>query len=981
MPDDSAMSAQFAHDVQPYAPSDRALRVVAVFTLAVIVASTVLAVGMVMGQYLILNKQRQEIAYSRQVIDSILSLEGQIRSGANAVYLYSLNPVYQGFVTRYAEMKNQIPVRLSQLRSLATKPEDVATERRMQEQMNALMILLDKQMAAVQTAGHALPINDPSKDPAGKLVVAISATLDDWRRHHSEAIVRGNQEADVQLRQTANRVVTAAVGVAVLLALLSTVALRLLRRRAQLSRELRKWSELWHGTLAGMNQGVAVHTLDGRCVYWNQRFAEIHGVPADQMYVGITVEEIIRRSVGLTNMTTDEAVAAAMRTCEIARQGGSAEFESHDNKNCDLHTVVRPMGRGYFSVTLTDITMLKRSEYAAIEQSQRLAAIMDNVPDAIITLNPSGSIESWSAGAERMFGYKQEQIRSRNVAVLWPESVRGDYEKSLQRMVFKSDQVKRGQRREFSAMRADGGVFPIDLVVSEMHIGERQLFVGIVRDITERRAVEQLKSEFIATVSHELRTPLTSIAGSLALLAQNSNNEFSAKTLRLVNIAHKNSERLTRLINDILDLERSESGRMSLNRKPMSLQSAIEHAVEAMRAYAAQFNVTYVVRGSDGGHKVFADSDRIMQVLANLMSNAVKFSPLNSQVEITVASRGKYVRVAIRDHGPGIPMEFQPRIFSRFAQADGSDTRQKEGSGLGLAISKSLVELHQGFIGFETAANGTTFWFELPSLPEASIPRDILSQPLLNARILVCEDDPDAAQFLHAMLEDHGCTVQVAGTAGEARKAIAQTRFEVLLIDINLPDEDGLSLIASLRSEERSCDLPIIVVSAIERDDADAPVVTVLKIDDWISKPVDLHRLHLSIQRLLPARDKKPRVLHVEDDESICTLVSMALSPEVDIVTANTLAKARELLSSQTYDLIVLDIRLPDGSGIELLSELRVSSSHMPVVLFSAQQPSHEITGMVQAALVKTQNSLESLLESVRHLVRRDSTARQDSPD
>jgi signal transduction histidine kinase len=238
-----------------------------------------------------------------------------------------------------------------------------------------------------------------------------------------------------------------------------------------------------------------------------------------------------------------------------------------------------------------------------------------------------------------------------------------------------------------------------------------------LRYATERKRLERLKDEFVSTVSHELRTPLTSIAGSLGLLMGKVAGELSKPAARLLEIAHNNSERLVRLVNDILDIEKLESGRVAFNLRRVEVRVLIKQAVEEIKNFAAAGGVDVQVDGGDAAAYVRADSDRLVQVMTNLLSNAVKFSAPESTVIVTVDTRksADIVRFLVRDHGPGIPAEFRPRIFERFAQADATNARRKGGTGLGLSIAKQIVDRLGGDVGFNDApGGGTVFYVELP---------------------------------------------------------------------------------------------------------------------------------------------------------------------------------------------------------------------------------------------------------------------------
>ena len=228
-------------------------------------------------------------------------------------------------------------------------------------------------------------------------------------------------------------------------------------------------------------------------------------------------------------------------------------------------------------------------------------------------------------------------------------------------------------------------------------------------------AQERLKNEFISTVSHELRTPLTSIRGSLSLLSGGVAGPLAPPAAELVGIAHKNSERLLRLINDILDLDKVEAGKLDLHLEPAELGPLLTQAVEAHQGYAAEHGVRLeAVLDAPGAH-VRVDADRLGQVLANLLSNAIKFSPRGERVTVRLSRQAHGLRVCVEDRGPGVPDAFRARIFQKFAQADGSDTRGRSGTGLGLSIARALVERHGGTLDFvSTPDAGSTFWFDLP---------------------------------------------------------------------------------------------------------------------------------------------------------------------------------------------------------------------------------------------------------------------------
>ena len=240
--------------------------------------------------------------------------------------------------------------------------------------------------------------------------------------------------------------------------------------------------------------------------------------------------------------------------------------------------------------------------------------------------------------------------------------------------------------------------------------------VAVLHDITKRRKLEELKDEFVSMVSHELRTPLTSINGSLGLLLADVTGTLSAEAKSFIDIAFRNSDRLVRLIGDLLDIQKLESGKMKIEMNPLNISKLIEQAVDANQGYAEKHGVSILI-SNNPGEAVFVqgDEDRLLQVMANLLSNAIKFSPEGGIVTVEVVCEDENVIISVKDQGEGIPEAFQKEIFKKFAQAGGEANRKKTGTGLGLNISQSIISLHNGQIWFETTpGKGTAFMFRVP---------------------------------------------------------------------------------------------------------------------------------------------------------------------------------------------------------------------------------------------------------------------------
>lgn len=598
----------------------------------------------------------------------------------------------------------------------------------------------------------------------------------------------------------------------------------------------------------------------------------------------------------------------------------------------------------------------------------RLAAILDNVLDGIITINERGIVESFNLAAEKIFAYASAEVIGKNVNMLMPEPYHREHDGYLHNYV--STGVKKiiGIGRQVVGRRSDGSTFPMDLAVSAMQLGDKRLFTGIVRDITERVKIERMKTEFISTVSHELRTPLTSIRGSLGLIAGGVAGELPLQAKVLVDIAHKNCDRLILLVNDILDMEKIEAGKMEFDAQPLELMALLQHSLVTNQAYAEQYRVRYELTGELSDLKVKVDANRMQQVLANLLSNAAKFSPAGEWVAVSVGSDGRRVRIEVSDHGSGIPAQFRSRIFEKFAQADSSDTRNKGGTGLGLSITRAIVEQMGGRIGFDSQPNVlTTFWVEFPIWRQESLPSH---EPEHSRRVLICEDDPDIAMLLRMMLEQAGISADIAYTAAQAKQSLAQHAYAAMTLDLGLPDQSGTALIRELRENKATAGLPIIVVSANVGSGRKELAGEVFCVVDWIRKPIDQNRLVIALQQALEhVASSRPQILHVEDDLDLYRVANAIVGDFADMDNAASLTDARRMLQNKRYDLAILDVTLPDGSGIELLHALNTAEPPIPVMVFSAQEMGQEALKQVGATLVKSRTDNAQLLATIKRMV------------
>ncbi len=357
------------------------------------------------------------------------------------------------------------------------------------------------------------------------------------------------------------------------------------------------------------------------------------------------------------------------------------------------------------------------------------AGIISSSAHLVIAIDEQYRIVNFNRAAEQALGYRAaEVIGHRAIPVFLDPGELAERARTLSAELGETVPVGPGiftkiplrdgfETREWTFVRKNGSRFPVNVTITPLRDETDTLtgFLGVIEDITVRKEVERLKSEFTAVVSHELRTPLTSIRGSLGLILGALSSSLAPKVKDLLEIAQSNCERLVLLVNDILDIEKFSAGQMRFELQTVPLAGLVLQAVEANEGYARKFHVHIELKPVDPGCEVNVDPDRFIQVMSNLLSNAAKYSPQGGAVRVQTELGGDRVRISVRDEGPGIPEDFRDRIFEKFSQADASSTREKSGTGLGLHIAKRFVEHMHGRIGFDSeAGRGSTFWIELP---------------------------------------------------------------------------------------------------------------------------------------------------------------------------------------------------------------------------------------------------------------------------
>jgi PAS domain S-box-containing protein len=536
------------------------------------------------------------------------------------------------------------------------------------------------------------------------------ARMDQAFQRGMDLIAAMDERADRRLLEldASRRVSIGSLYVIVLVALLaSALALILLRRTVSQGEALRSGADRINAIVNNVVDGIITVDDDGNIESINKT--------AEGMF-GYTAAEIEGRPF------TDLLDAVDRRRYDSAAPVlGEEEYlgRRKDGSGIQMElaaTRIRVDGRPLLVQIARDVSERRRAE----QRLQLAASVFENTTEGILITDRDGTIQSTNPAFTAITGFTVEEAIGQNPRILQSGMQSPDFYEAMWHSVTTTGHWQ----GEINNRRKNGEIYPQWLNINAIKDanGEVTNYVGVTFDISELKASERVKDEFIATVSHELRTPLTSIHGSLSLLSGGMAGELTDKSSELIRIAQNNSQRLVRLIDDILSIAKIESERMKFRLLPLALEAVIAQAIEANQDFAKQYDVVLRSRFNCTDARVLADNDRLMQVMANLLSNAVKYSPKGGIVRVVTEAADDYWRVSVVDNGPGIPESFRDKVFGKFAQASGSEQREVGGTGLGLSICKAIVDRLGGRIGFESEPGvRTSFYFDLPVMERRSI--------------------------------------------------------------------------------------------------------------------------------------------------------------------------------------------------------------------------------------------------------------------
>ncbi len=526
--------------------------------------------------------------------------------------------------------------------------------------------------------------------------------------------------------------------------------------------------------------------------------------------------------------------------------------------------------------------------------------------------------------------------------------------------------------------------------------GRLQGVVVVLHDVTDQKRLAERKDEFVSIVSHELRTPLTSISGALDLVLNFIAGEVNEKQQRYLQLAKDSTEKLNRIVDDLLDLAKLEQGRMKMQFEVVTMGDLLRAAVEKYQPSMVRKRLTVQLDLPPGQVRALADPGRLNQVLVNLLTNAIKFTPEEGVIRVSLGESPQapgFVSLAVWNSGEEIPEPDLERIFDKFEQAQSPRTRNVRGTGLGLSICRSIAHAHGGRIWAENCGVGARFVMVLPVEPAKEVldaqgaeleePRRV-KDAARRARILVIEDDPAVAWVLKALLLTRHDHVQVAPSAEEALSLARRHRPDAITLDLGLPDIDGLRLAEILRHDPDTRRVPVLVLSGRdERQEAYRHGAAA-----FLQKPVEAAKLLASVDALLKggAGRKQGKVLLVDDDDSIRAVCEEVLANMgFDVACAASLEEARRQVREARPDLLLLDVGLPDGDGFSFLEELKAerASAHLPVIFLSARSDTQAKVRALKLGgddyLVKPFDALE-LGARVESVLRRRETELGASP-
>lgn len=599
-----------------------------------------------------------------------------------------------------------------------------------------------------------------------------------------------------------------------------------------------------------------------------------------------------------------------------------------------------------------------RSVASQGDQCERIQAILAATADGLIVLDAAGCVELVNPAAATLLGHAVDNLLGEPVDV--------------QSLFGLDEPLENGVAAEVEIAEPAHRVLLVRMNRVTGHDGMPAGHVISVHDITAEREAAVMKNEFVSMVSHELRTPLTSIKGYVDLIVDGDAGEINEIQREFLGIVQENSDRLVSLINDILDISRIESGRVHLRVEPLEMSEIIQGVADTFRAVAASADIELKCRVEEPLPRAAGDRDRIGQVLMNLVSNAVKYSPGGGSVTIEARQEGEEVVVSVSDTGIGIAPDDQERLFTKFYRVDSSLTRDIGGTGLGLSICKSVVELLGGDVGCDSeAGTGSTFWFSLPVASCEVVRKPELEGPLESAGglVLVVDREPSTCDLIGTYLRKRGYEVEYAHDAEVAHGKALRLQPRAITLDVMLEDDDGFELLHQLKDDPRTRDIPVVVLSIV----CDEGRSLRLGAANYLEKPIDQARLTRIVDDLVGGQEA-PLVLVVDDDRAIVgAMSSMLRAKGFSVISAYDGQEAMAAIDEHRPALILLDLCMPVMDGYQVIQEVKSTEEtrDIPIVVMTAHRIDRERTDLLAMAAeqLKKPFAVEDLVERVEQFL------------
>jgi PAS domain S-box-containing protein len=643
-------------------------------------------------------------------------------------------------------------------------------------------------------------------------------------------------------------------------------------------------------------------------------------------------------------------------------------------------------GRAFSKEDQNILTLIASQAAVAIENARlfndmagarnRTNAILNSIADGVFTTDLDQHITSMNPAAEQISGKFAPDVHGK--FYLSAFNITNKEGKSLSVEDSPCYQVIRNhtslEPRVFQ-LQTDTGNILISLVAAPIidNDGVISGVVGVFRDVTREQETNRIKDEFVSLVSHELRTPMASVLGFSELMLTRKLSE--EKSRLYIETIHKEAQRLSNLISDFLDIQRMEAGRQIYNFSEVALNDLL---IPVLRVFANYRNQITTDIPPNLPH-IWADPDRIVQTLTNLIGNAVKYSPNGGKIEVSaVLNEGGMIEIAVKDNGLGIPKDAQPKLFSKFFRVDNSDRREIGGTGLGLAICREIIEAHDGKIWVESElGKGSSFIFTLPAVAEAAefaeieessravTPRDTEDEGL----ILLVEDDTSLGQLIGTYLEEGGYQYEMVESGENAILFLKDIIPDAIVLDIGLAGRmDGWDLLIYLKNQPEYKDIPVIINSVLDNK---VKGMTLGRAE-YLAKPVDTRRLIETINRLTAQRPQR-NVLVIDDDASLRRMIKETLTLQDFVVaTAAGGEQGLKLANLTPPDVIVLDLMMPKMDGFQVLSRLRNNrrTINIPVIVITAKELSNQEREFLREDLAYFITKNEYTPQRIRELVR-----------